>query len=550
MLIETLSILKKNRKQIITVLFLDIIFIFLYFYNLTKFPYIWTDEGWFSSPAIDLIKNGTFKTLILRGNFALEDFTFWQPPIYILLLALSFYLFGISIFSARLVSVVLALIGNNVLYKICSEYLKKPTALFLTLIYGTVPFFFIAARQVRMDIGASTFSLLSFYSLFIKYFRNNDQKKVRYLMISGFFSTLGFLCHLVGAIFTFLSIIGILFYNIPFQLNFLFSRQVFSICKEKIKPIIIFISIIILTISPYLIIILLYFNTFYLQYSTNVETTILFGFWYNISREYKRYHNLIKPYYILWSRILPNSIFLIILILIVFLFLTGIIRVFFMGIKKNHNESKILLIFIFGSFILYALLLRNKWSLYLCSASPYYFLCISFLFKTEELDIINFNFIKREILRKFLKKLNRKYFGYYKKIWIFLFSLINITTLLFYLKQSSDVNPYKIRDVFEEYSISKEEVLVGESAYYITLHDYNFLGYRAIWHRHMGGESFEAIIDDYNPKVFLYDESWRTHFDREFVRECELYFKKECRLVIIFNSSIYQYDPIYLYIKT
>jgi 4-amino-4-deoxy-L-arabinose transferase-like glycosyltransferase len=112
----------KNKKEIIVILF---IFIVIYTFNLDKYPAIWTDESWFSNPAFMLATHGFLGTTSIPNFYDMANFTYWQPPVYFLLIATSFKLFGFGIIQARVVSVILGFFTVLFTYMLASELFNK-----------------------------------------------------------------------------------------------------------------------------------------------------------------------------------------------------------------------------------------------------------------------------------------------------------------------------------------------------------------------------------------------------------------------------------------
>lgn len=157
------NLLKKN-KEIIIVLFF---FIILYSFNLDKYPYIWSDEAWFSNAAFTLANHGFLGTTMMVDFFDINQFTYWQPPVYLVLLAVSFKLFGFGIIQARMVSLVLGFITVLFTYMLGNELYNKKIGLIASLFLVLNPLFFLISRDARMDIAVACFTLIAIYFLLI-----------------------------------------------------------------------------------------------------------------------------------------------------------------------------------------------------------------------------------------------------------------------------------------------------------------------------------------------------------------------------------------------
>ncbi len=538
-------------QKILLFFCLNFLFILIYTYNIALYPRMHMDEGYFSNPAYNLVTNGEFGTYSYRDFLRFEEFTFWQPPVYILILALFFQIFGLSLIIGRVVSVIFALIIINIFYIISSDIIKKGQALFLTLIFGTFPLIFYSAHQIRMDIAVSAFTFLSFYFLYFKFYKTDseDQRKIKYLIIAGIFSALALLSHPNGLFSVILNIIGIIIYDLPLKIRNIFSKKLILSIKTESKNLIIFIFSFFITVLPYLIIILLYWNVFMIQFTGSRVGTSLNDIWGNITGEYTRFYSIFLIYLgDSFLNLIPTSIKI---ILLIFLLPTALLVIINLSLKKDEKIPKILLLYIVGMLILFAVVVSNKTIKYVCIFAPYYFLAIVFLIANKELIKTNFKIFNRENFRKLNIIFKEKLFPFYK-ITFLSFLLIGQTTILInYYTVNQNTNPNYIRSIIEENSIPKDEVLVGSPTFYIPLHDYNYVFYNLIQYRLNEGDNFNEIVINYEMKTFIYDARWSSLRSRpeyiEMVNESENFFANNCTLIVMFNSTIANHDPIFLY---
>ncbi len=532
---------------------LNSVFIFLYLYKLELFPLIWIDEGYFSNPAYDLINNGLFRTYIYDGYLNLEDFTFWQPPFYLLLLALSFKIFGISLLSGRIVSVILAIIGINIFYCIAKRFLKKNSALIITTLMGTFSYYFISARQIRMDIAVSTFTLVSFFFLFFKYYDSDssERKKISYLIFSGIFSALAILSHPNGLLSVLLNIICIFLYNIPLKSKFILSTKLVYQIKEKFKPVLVYCATIFFICFPYLIIILFNLEIFQTQFSRQIGTSIT-DIWSNLITEPERYIVILRAYANnpLFSSF-PDLMKYFIIFFLIFIFAIGFLILIFLTIKNDNKNAKILLIYTIGILIFFAFIISNKTRQYLCIMSPYLFLLVVYSFSYRRLIFLKLDRFKYKSIQIIKKYIDQKLLPIYKFIWLIIILLIHVSNLFSFYLVNEDYNPYYIHTVLENHSISNQDLIIANPTFFIPLYDYNIVHYNVFYMRNKSGESLDALLLEYNPKYFLYDARWRdysgTGFDIEFLNYWEFFFTNNCTLLELFNSTVSSLDPLYLY---
>jgi len=109
-----------------------------------------------------------------------------HPPVYLYLLALSFKIFGLSEFSARLVSVFFGLGTLFTIYFLCIEIFKNTKekyviALVSSFLYAINPLIIQGSLLVDIDGSLLSFVLMLFVYFFIRYFRKLDILKIMLL---------------------------------------------------------------------------------------------------------------------------------------------------------------------------------------------------------------------------------------------------------------------------------------------------------------------------------------------------------------------------------
>ncbi len=246
--------LLKNNKEIIAVLF---IFIMVYSINLDKYPYIWCDEAWFSNAAFTLITQGFLGTTMMPNFYNIDHFTYWQPPVYLLLLAASFKLFGFGITQARLVSIILSIFTVLFTYLLGTELYNKKLGLIGSILLISNPLFFFISRDARMDIAVACFTLISLYFLLIVF----KKPKNSYYFYSGLFAMLSLLSHPNGLYGIFSIILVYFAYKFDFK-NFKFRLKLKEVAYFLLGPI--------LLLIPYLIYISMDFSAFMGQFKINI----------------------------------------------------------------------------------------------------------------------------------------------------------------------------------------------------------------------------------------------------------------------------------------
>ena len=98
-----------QRPHLAVVIFILAVYFGLAAWNAAT-TYIWTNEAWFASPAFTLVHKGYLGTTIFdsAGTWmdGIERRTYWMPPLYLLLQAAWYQLFGFSLLAMRSISVV------------------------------------------------------------------------------------------------------------------------------------------------------------------------------------------------------------------------------------------------------------------------------------------------------------------------------------------------------------------------------------------------------------------------------------------------------------
>src|SRR3989344_3269535 len=127
--------------------------------NSTLHPW---DEAWYASIARNMARDGQILEMKFNGN------NYWDhPPLGFYAIALSFKLFGVSEFTARLPMAVLAAASATVLYLIMLKFFSsKPLALAAPLILISSRWFLIRARSADLESVLLFTQILFFYLSF------------------------------------------------------------------------------------------------------------------------------------------------------------------------------------------------------------------------------------------------------------------------------------------------------------------------------------------------------------------------------------------------
>ena len=166
------------RYTLIIIFALTVIGFYLRFYNL-GYKSFWIDEAITSSAAIGLLEHGT---PVLPSGI---DYT--RALLNTYLIALSFKIFGISEFSARIVSVVFGTLTIPLVYLLGKELENKRIAIIAILLITFSLFEILWARSARMYAQFQFFYLLTAY-LFYMSLKKDDVKLFLLSFISFIFA--------------------------------------------------------------------------------------------------------------------------------------------------------------------------------------------------------------------------------------------------------------------------------------------------------------------------------------------------------------------------
>jgi 4-amino-4-deoxy-L-arabinose transferase-like glycosyltransferase len=130
----------------------------LFSYGLSEITTYQSDETYYLSSGLSMVKTGNWITPVFEGR----EFRFQKPILFYWLVALSFKIFGVNIFSGRLPSVIFATLGILLIYYF-SLFLfgSYKGALFSSLALLSSSLYFLDARAARTDMVFAFFITLS-----------------------------------------------------------------------------------------------------------------------------------------------------------------------------------------------------------------------------------------------------------------------------------------------------------------------------------------------------------------------------------------------------
>ena len=157
--------------------------------------FLWgTDEQTYSQMAYHMVKNGDYLT-----PWAFGDYAIWtgKPPLVMWLMSLSFQVFGVNNFAARLPSAVFGAFSLVLVYFLGKKLYNAPVGILSALVLGTFATFYEFATHAMLDLPFVFFTIASIYFMVLSEGTKNVN---RYAVLSGLFFACSLLTKLVQAL--------------------------------------------------------------------------------------------------------------------------------------------------------------------------------------------------------------------------------------------------------------------------------------------------------------------------------------------------------------
>ena len=133
-----------------------------------------SDETYYLSSGLSMVKSGDWITPVFEG----QEPRFQKPILFYWLVALSFKIFGVNIFSGRLPSVIFATSGILLIYYFSLILFGNYRgALFSSLILLSSPLYFLNARAARTDMVLTFFISLSMLFFAKGFFEEKNRRR-------------------------------------------------------------------------------------------------------------------------------------------------------------------------------------------------------------------------------------------------------------------------------------------------------------------------------------------------------------------------------------
>jgi len=248
----------KNHWQILTII------LFYFVFNLWIFDFAGpsADAGthsllglFYHDLIIDWFKNPTFSFDKIY-NYGITYLTYYPkltvyyPPFFHLLITFSYFIFGVSFFSARMVELSFSILSLLSVYLLGKELFDKKVGLLSTIILMTSPLFVFWSRDILIDVPLIFFfSITTFF--YLRWLRKKD---TRFFILSIITGSLGVLTKWQSLLM--------------FPILFLYILFVY---RKKLKQLILAFILTALIICPYLFV-SYKIDSFSLQYRAGTLT--------------------------------------------------------------------------------------------------------------------------------------------------------------------------------------------------------------------------------------------------------------------------------------
>jgi uncharacterized membrane protein len=267
------------------------------------------------------------------GNFGAYLDTAFYPPLFDGAVALSFSVFGVGLFSARLVSILFSVLSLWGVFEFSSEMYGKKAGLLSTVLLGIMPGYFWMSRMALLET-----MLLFFFTLALLFFyRWLQNKQTKYIFLCGLAVGLGILTKYQMLVTLLIITVTILFLARG-QLKSALSRFVLLIATS------------VTVVLPWIVVA-------YQVYASKILEEWLYALQVGNPEKFAHSGRYPTPIFYLIEMVWPYEIVHPISIILYGIGLTGLV---FFALRHNRPD-KYLLIWFLSTFMFFTLITNKEW---------------------------------------------------------------------------------------------------------------------------------------------------------------------------------------------
>jgi len=213
---------KVSKIDLLVILFFVIFSYPFLFYKLGQSSLTSFDEAWYASIAQNILVSKNLVHLKFNDNLFFD-----HPPFAIWLTSLSFLIFGVNAFAARLPSALFSLFTLIIVYFLGSKMFNKVVGFCSALALLSANWFLFRARSGNLDSVLTFLFVLNFYLAFLFNQTKNVQYK-KYLSFLGAFSLVALFLTKTMVPLTILPVLFVMLFSLKNLKFLLFSTLIFS----------------------------------------------------------------------------------------------------------------------------------------------------------------------------------------------------------------------------------------------------------------------------------------------------------------------------------
>ncbi len=201
----THTIFSKKQMRFLQFFIISTFIIYTYFY--TSYPLQRQDTGWIAEPAHNLVEGNGFATHSRAGWMMMEAGTFWWPPFYFMLEAITYFIFGFGLLQTEMLLLFIISIAFLATYFLAKKIACEEVAIIsILLLLSNSTYFAYAFLENRPDVLVGAFNVLALTT----YLAAEKLKKGKYFVIAGLLAAFATMSHPVG-VFMLVALVALAF---------------------------------------------------------------------------------------------------------------------------------------------------------------------------------------------------------------------------------------------------------------------------------------------------------------------------------------------------